>query len=52
MILTGGNNGSGILDLVSVYNTDGFLYNLPSLETERMNHGCTSYMNNAEKVKL
>ena len=47
VILTG---GYGIKTKVTVYNTEGFLADWPSLNTGRDEHGCSFFVNTDNKV--
>ena len=49
MVLTG---GVYTLTIVSLYNTGGWVRDLPSLNTGRYKHGCTSYSTGGEQVRL
>ena len=49
-ILTGGRDS---LEIVSLYNINGWLEDLDSLNTGRATHGCTQYTNNdGVKVRM
>ena len=47
VILTGGGNNPH--RSVNVYNTQGWLENLPDLKQGRYSHGCGYYINNENK---
>ena len=49
VVLTG---GVYTLTIVSLYNTGGWVRDLPSLNTGRYKHGCTSYSTGGEQVRL
>ena len=48
VVMTGGVATS---NTVSVYNTQGWLEDLPSLNMGRYQHACTSYMSGENKVR-
>merc|ERR1711862_853727 len=49
MVLTGGD---WTQTTVSLYNMGGWVRDMPSLNTRRHNHGCTSYSTGGEQVLL
>ena len=49
-IITGGFSKSVVTGNVHVYNTDGWVKDLPSLNIARSNHACASFMKNGERV--
>ena len=52
VVITGGNvNKSPSLKLTLVYNQDGFVKRLSNLNSQRIFHGCTSYIANNKRVR-
>ena len=49
VVLTG---GSDTKTRVSLYNKDGWVRDMPSLNTGRIGHGCTTYSTGGEQVRL
>ena len=49
VVLTGGNGGK---KRVSLYNDDGWVRDMPSLKTGRIDHGCSSFWTEGEQVRL
>ena len=47
VIVTGGYQDSKI---VSIYNDNGWVENMPSLNSGRRGHGCGHYFNNADQM--
>ena len=47
VVVTGGDYD---LNIVSVYSEQGWQEDLPSLNTGRWNHACTSYMSEGKRV--
>ena len=55
VIITGGSDTGNKLDnvdIVSRYNKDGWVEDLPSLKVGRNNHGCSHYSSGGEQVRL
>ena len=48
VILTGGAYPTGTK--VTVYNTEGWVEDLPSLNMERFDHGCGHFVNNENQM--
>ncbi len=48
VVVTGGQ--WQVVSTVSVYNVQGWLEELPSLNTRRRRHACTSYMTGGKRV--
>ena len=49
MVLTGGKY---IMTTVSLYDTGGWVRDMPVLNKGRWRHGCTSYFTGGEKVRM
>ena len=49
-IVTGGISGGRNIDNVHVYDTNGWVRDLPSLNFGRSDHACASFMTNGERV--
>ena len=50
VILTGGSRGGHGETRVTVYNTDGYVEDLPSLNAGRFDHGCGHFVNNENQM--
>ena len=50
VISTGGGNGIQIISRVYVYNIDGWVRNMPDLNTARSYHACGHYTNSDDKI--
>ena len=54
VVLTGGltfnQSGGYTLNIVERYDLNGFVENLPNLNTDRVDHGCGYYYKDGERV--
>ena len=50
VIITGGGTGSQTSNRVEVYNTDGWVREMPKLNTARSYHACGHYTNADDKI--
>ena len=50
VVLTGGSCSFFGVKTVSLYNTGGWVRNIPSLKTGRSGHGCSSFTTGGEQV--
>ena len=51
LIITGGVSEGRNIDNVHVYDTNGWVRDLPSLNLARSDHACASFMANGERVQ-